>query len=192
MFSVIEYIKGRLSDIKEGLAVLEIGGIGLAVRVSAHTSDLLPALGEEVFLYIYTEIRENDISLYGFADEAERIAFFDLISVNGVGPKMALNILSKFEYGELYTYISSKNTAALESISGVGKKTAMRIVTELEDRAKQRLRINATADRDVSEDAIAALVGLGYTRIEAAGAVGRVSGSSVESALMEALKILGR
>ncbi len=190
---MIEYIKGTLSVIRDdGTAVLETGGIGLAVRVSDHTSHRLPSVGKEAFLYIYMDIRENDISLYGFADEEERVAFFDLISVNGVGPKMALNILSAFDYQELYSYISAKDTAALERITGVGKKTAMRIVTELEDKAGSQPKLTLTADSDIKEDAIAALVGLGYTRQRASSAVGKISGDSVESVLKEALKVLGR
>ncbi|MDI6602157.1 MAG: Holliday junction branch migration protein RuvA [Thermoanaerobacteraceae bacterium] len=189
---MVEYIKGRLKGFNDSTAVLEVGGFGLAVRVSNNTIDRLPSLDEEAFLYIYAEIRENDITLYGFADEEERWAFLDLISVNGVGPKIALNILSRYNYEELYMYISSKNTAALESIPGVGKKTASRIITELEDKARKRPQAVVTANRDIEEEAIAALMGLGYTRIEAASAVGRVSGSSVEAVLVEALKILGR
>lgn len=189
---MIEYIKGCLSDINDSMAVVEIGGFGLAVRVSDNTISRLPAIGDEVFLYIYTEIRENDISLYGFADKAERSAFFDLISVNGIGPKMALNILSRFGYEELYAYISAKNTTVLEKVPGVGKKTALRIITELEDKAKEAPFLTITAERDIKEDAVNALVGLGYTRMEAVSAVGKISGSSVESVLVEALKILGR
>jgi RuvA N terminal domain. len=132
---MLEYIKGTLRGIEDNnTAIIEIGGFGMAIKVSENTVSRLPELDREVFLYTYTEIRENDIILYGFADKDERQAFIDLTSVNGVGPRMAINILSKYNPDEIYMLISSKNSTALESIPGIGKKTATRIITELEER----------------------------------------------------------
>lgn len=169
------YLCGRLEDILEKFVVIDISGVGFRVFVDVRTSRRLPALGEEVKLYIYTHIREDALELYGFLELAELELFEALLGVSGVGPKVAHSILSSMSVDDFRVAIGSEDLGALTSISGVGKKTAQRLILELKDRIgldSSLAKVDVGAFQDPKEsDAIAALISLGYSRSEALRAV---------------------
>ena len=157
--------------------IVDVGGVGYEVLVSGRTYDKLPSTGDEVFLYIYTSVREDAITLYGFSKLSDRSLFRTLIKVNGVGAKLALTILSGMDAGNFAACVQAGDTAALVKLPGVGKKTAERLVVEMRDRladwdVPQGVPSgSAPASKpDVAnpvEEAVSALIALGYKPQEA-------------------------
>lgn len=184
--------------------VLDVGGVGYELTVPLGTLGRAPrSEAGVVTLMVHTHVREDDISLFGFASEPDRAAFRTLIGVSSVGPRTALAVLSALPAGELARAIAQKNTALLTKISGVGKKTAERLVLELRD--KLPVVPGATAGATASPAAgggtngallLGALTRMGYRPSEAERAIaaleGRVDAGSIEELLREALAILAR
>lgn len=180
-FFLYEYIKGQVVDIYDDKVILECNGIGYAIFISVNTMTDLSNGSDSAQIYIYEHIREDELSLYGFSDKNERQIFKDLMSVSGIGPKVALGILSKFRGNELIKYISLGDEKALSTAPGVGKKTANRMILELKDKFSKMAIIDQYNEVDVPpvedgirEDAIAALMSLGYDYHQGAQLVGKV------------------
>lgn len=169
---MIATLTGILFDKHPGRAIIDVGGVGYEVQISARTYDRLPANSDEVFLYVYTSVREDAITLFGFAHLEEKELFLLLNTVSGVGPKLSLGILSGISASELGEALSMKNISRLIALPGVGKKTAERMCVELQDKVSRFIRHVSGADMDSSEtqvvegdtvqDVISALVNLGY------------------------------
>ncbi len=184
---MIAKLTGMLDTVGEDRAIVDVSGVGYLVYCSARTLANLPGAGDPVVLLIETHVREDHIHLYGFADSAERDWFRLLSTVQGVGARMALAILSALPPAELVRAIAAQDKATLTRASGVGPKLAARIVAELKDKAGQiflgpvvALPGGRAADAEAQipipyDDAISALVNLGYQRAEAFGAVAGVT-----------------
>ncbi len=184
---MIARLSGILAEAGEGSAVVDVGGVGYLVFCSARTLSRLPAMGEAVRLEIETHVREDHIHLYGFFDAAERAWFRLLVTVQGVGARVALAILSVMTADELVQSIAAQDKAAVTRANGVGPKLAARIVTELRDKVGGMALgpVGAAAPDGGSgahgEEAVSALVNLGYSRSDAFGAVAR-AGSQLGAA----------
>jgi Holliday junction DNA helicase RuvA len=165
---MLEYLNGTLIDYNLNSVLVEVNNIGYRIVVTALTLASLPEKGKQVKIYTYLHVKEDGLSLYGFANKNEKDLFELLISVSGIGPKMALAILSAIKPEEFTTAVSSENVAVLSGISGIGKKTAQRLILELKDKV-QRMEgaetllhdLPARPDKKV-EEAISALISLGY------------------------------
>ena len=199
-------LKGLLDEVAEDSAIIDVGGVGYLVFCSSRTLGNLPGPGEAVRLEIETHVREDHIHLFGFADIGERDWFRLLTTVQGVGARVALAILSVLPPDALVQAVAAQDKAAVARANGVGPKLAQRIVTELKDKvggmslgtgaaisASQAPSANAAPG--ASEDAVSALVNLGYGRSEAFGAVAKAArrdGASddVSALIREALKEL--
>ena len=178
--------------------VLSCGGVGYLAQVTSSVAGVLPAVGGEATLYTVMNVTENDVSLFGFASEAERECFLLLISVSGVGPKVGLAILNVLTPDRIALAISAGDHKALTAASGVGPKLAQRIALELKDKMGRGL-VEGVSLSDVSHaeavpaagasQAIAALVSLGYSQSEAALAVAKIDESlPVEEIIKLALR----
>jgi Holliday junction DNA helicase RuvA len=188
---VIASIRGRLAHRRPEQVVVEINGLGYELFVSLNTFYELPAAGAEVFLWVQTVVREDAFLLYGFAAEEEKEAFVRLIGVSGVGPRVALGLLSGITPAELWEAVRSRDTERLTKVPGVGKKTANRLVLELEGRlpAAAQAAEPAAAGLPLWEDAMSALTNLGYSEAAAQRAVEKaVAELGPEPALEDILK----
>jgi Holliday junction DNA helicase RuvA len=203
---MIASLKGLVESVGEDSAVIETGGVGYLVFCSARTLAALPQPGEAAALKIETHVREDHIHLYGFATSAEREMFRRLITVQGVGARVALAILSVLSPAELGLAMAAGDKAALGRAPGVGPKLAQRIVTELKDKVaglELAGALGAAPARGGGDgldaalgDAVSALVNLGYGRAEAFGAVMEASrelggGARVEVLIRAGLARLG-
>lgn len=174
---MITFLKGLLDESFPNRAVVDVGGVGYAVHIPISTYDALPGPGQPVRLFTHLQVREDAHELYGFASEAERDLFRLLINqVSGVGPKLALAVLSGMPVATFKACVAGNDLAALGRIKGVGKKTAERIVVELRDKvgvaaAWQAAAAGAPARQSQANDAVLALVSLGYRQPDAAKAV---------------------
>ena len=137
---MIEQIRGKLIQKSPTFAVVDVAGIGYGVNISARTGGMLPEENAEVLLYTNLVVREDSMTLFGFADKAEKDLFLMLLDVNGVGPKMAQRILSGVAPADLLNMIASDNKSALGKIKGLGKKTTEQMVLTLKDRAATMLQ----------------------------------------------------
>ena len=191
---MIGKLTGVIDSSGEDWVLLDVGGVGYMVFCSGRTLGLLPAPGGAASLWIETHVREDHIHLFGFADPAERDWYRLLNGVQGVGAKMALAILSVLPPAELVQAIAAQDKAALTRASGVGPKLAGRIASELKDKAGgialgpvALVNGGAAPAGGVSEDAVSALVNLGYRRAEAFSAVAKAMGELGAEAPVEAL-----
>ncbi len=170
---MIGWLKGRLQDADQpGQVVLDVQGVGYLVEVSLATFFEIETHPAEVALLIHTIVREDAFLLYGFIDQQERALFRALIKVNGVGPKLAMTILSSISPDDFIQSIQDENTPMLVKLPGIGKKTAERLMVEMKDKVAQLPRTtNASRSRpsvaNQQEEAISALESLGYKRQEA-------------------------
>lgn len=198
---MIASLKGTLLVKEQGHLVVEVGGVGYRVVVSTRTAERLPAVGAPVTLHIHTAVREDDISLYGFLEATEQALFERLITVNGVGCRSALTILSGMEPAALIEAIRREDLVRLTSISGIGKKTAERMIVDLKDKLLELSPgpIPATGRRapltGPFEEVLSALTNLGYQRVQAEQALRQLDWSRdipLETAIKEALRLLSR
>lgn len=199
---MIAFLRGELAGSSATTAYIDVNGVGYAVLMAQRSLALLPAVGEKVAVFTHLQVSDAGIALYGFASEEERALFNQLISVNGVGPKMALAALSTYTPKELAGAIATENIAAVSKIPGVGKKTASRIVLELKGSqalAQSGLFDGAdgtptvpTAVGGAEEAAAEALLSMGFTESEAALALKDAPEGATEAKLLQyALKRLG-
>ncbi len=194
---MIARLSGRLAEKGDGEVIVDVGGVGYRVHVSAASLASLPARGEPASLRIHTHVREDALDLYGFATEEEELVFRELIGVKNVGPRAAQNILSGIDAKELAAAVAHGDVARLTRVPGVGKKTAERLVVELKERLLVLAQAAAPARRPaggVLDQLEQALVGLGYRPQQAQGAVEamreRAEGRPIDELLREALKLL--
>ena len=164
---MIAHLRGKLLAKHPNQAIVETAGVGYDVTITVPTFSDLPAAGAEVALHIHTHVREDTIALYGFLRPAEKLLFEKLLTVSGIGPKLAITILSGMAADEMVGAIRGNDVARLTRIPGIGKKTAERMVLELRDKLPQLATpampaipaLNAT-----EEDVLSALLNLGYQR----------------------------
>jgi holliday junction DNA helicase RuvA len=164
---MIAYLRGKLISRHPNQAVVETGGVGYDVTISVPTFSELPALGGDVALHIHTHVREDQLALYGFLKAEEKQLFEKLITVSGIGPKLAITILSGMAAQELGNAIRGNDVARLTKIPGIGRKTAERLVLELRDKlpeAGQEAPSAIPSLNTIQEDVLSALVNLGYQR----------------------------
>ncbi len=192
---MIATLEGILEYRGNDSIIINVGGIGFRVYVSGFTLGQLGAVEGKVILHTHLQLREDDVSLYGFASGEELALFRNLVSVSGIGPKVALGLLSALNPQQLVMAIASGNTDLICQAPGIGKKTADRLVIELRDKLEKEWKEVALPSAPESADVIAALTGLGYSLTEAARAVSRLSGSeelSLEEKIRMALQQMVR
>jgi len=191
---MIGRLRGTLLAKQPPQVLVEAGGVGYEVDVPMSTLYALPALGAEVTLLTHLVVREDAQLLYGFATDRERSTFRELLRISGVGPKVALAVLSGLSTDDLARAVAMQDTALLTRVPGVGKKTAERLLLELKGRLADALPgVGSTVAGGASADVMAALVALGYNEREAAAAVKTLpDGVSVEEGIRAALKALAR
>ena len=186
---MIGSLKGRIIFRRPDHVLIDVGGVGYQVNVPLGILSNLPQEGQEVFLHIYTHVREDSLQLFGFTSDEEKRIFITLLGVSGVGPKMALNILSGITHNDFLSAIEKEDVAMLCRIPGLGKKTAHRLILEL----REKLPSAAVPGDRLFEDTLSALVNLGYKRALAQGFLEKVykqGGHDLESLIRETLKQL--
>lgn len=199
---MIAYISGALVSAGENYIVIDNHGMGYRIFVSGKFLEHIPAYGTQIKIYTHMYIREDELTLYGFHSEEELSVFRILIGISGVGPKVAMAILTALTIQELQLAVISEDAKTISKANGVGAKGASRIILELKDKLKMEDMMDAayeqsivqdTQDLNVARDAILALVNLGYSNSEAALAVKKIGDTSqmdIESILKAALKKL--
>jgi Holliday junction DNA helicase RuvA len=195
---MIAHLRGRLFSKQPGQAIVEAGGVGYDVTISVPTFTALPNEGGEVALHIYTQVREDTLALFGFLERNEKRLFERLITVSGVGPKLAITILSGLNLERTVEAIRAQDHATLTRIPGVGKKLAERLVVELKEKLED-LAVAPAGTRVVApaaEDVLSALVNLGYQRpaavkaIETAVEKDKAAGENFDALFRAALKVI--
>ena len=201
---MIAYVKGEIAELTEDNVVIEVGGVGFNVKISARVAQSLPGIGQEVKLHTYTLVREDAFSLYGFLSRSELEIFKKCITVNGIGPKGALAILSVMDADGLRYAILSGDAKAIAKAPGIGARTAERLILDLKDKVSyddalvgmeiERGQAGALPPAEGAvKEAVEALVALGYGQTESLRAVSRIADAeSMDSGalLKEALKNL--
>ena len=196
---MIAYLKGEIIDIRENNLILEVNNIGYNIRISAGTAGLLPGIGETVKIYTYTHVREDAFWLYGFLTRDDLEIFRRLITVNGIGPKGGLAVLSVMSADDLRFAILSGDAKAIAKAPGIGAKTAERIILD-ESFVGRQMDVQGTSGKNgnigrVRNEAAEALAALGYSPSEALKAVKQVQISEdmdTEDVLKLALKTMNR
>ncbi len=194
---MIYSLRGKLIYTDAKTAVVECGGVGYRCTATHVTLAQLPKVGEEVFLYTYMVVREDAMELYGFYDTQELDFFKMIISVSGIGPKTGISILSDFTPDQIALFISSGDAKSLSKANGIGAKTAQRIVLELKDKVSHDVAAISSQDlgfvgikpQGNAEEAIEALMSIGFTEAEASKTVANIDPQmSVEDIVKAALK----
>ncbi len=195
---MIAHLKGNLLSSAADSLVLDVAGVGYEIYASLHTLDKVKTGTNPVSLIIYTAVREDNISLFGFLTAREKQLFLRLISVSGIGPKLAMTILSGLPSEKLIEAIYHEDLIRLTSISGIGKKTAERMIVELKDKLlalSPALEDSSPKRGGVSDDVLSALLNLGYNRSEIEKTFDRIKvqhKTNFEEALKESLQALAK
>lgn len=207
---MIHFIHGTLSDVADGLVVVEAAGVGYGIHVPASVIGALPPIGEDIKIYTYFSLTQNGVDLYGFLSPEDRAMFTMLLTVSGIGPKGALGILSALTPDDLRMAIVTGDSKAISRAPGVGNKTAQRVVLELKDKLDATEVFSSALDHGhgtgavedagaaagvygAQKEAVEALVALGYSNVEASRAVKKVElseGMTVDQILKASLKNL--
>lgn len=195
---MIDFVEGVLAEKSEEGAVVQTGSLGLALAVSLPTLQKLPPVGKKVKLFGYLHVKEDLLQLFGFWDRGEREIFLKLIAVSGVGPKVALAVLSAYDPDSFVRIVASEDLEAITAVSGVGKKSGQRIILELKDKlaplaGELGLKVGGADGSDLAREAREALKGLGYTTAESNRALEGYAADepSLEDMLKHALRHLG-
>ena len=197
---MIGYLRGTVAFLHTDTCLLDVNGVGYRVYISDATRRDL-AKGKEAQLFTYLSVREDALQLYGFRTEQEYDMFLALIGISGIGPKVALGILSSITISRLAAAITNQQTSVLTKLPGIGKKSAERLILELKDKLSfagaQDEQLTLTSDVPVGDDILsqtsAALESLGYTSGEIAAVLPKLIGTTdVQAALKQALKLLAR
>jgi Holliday junction DNA helicase RuvA len=188
---VIAFLTGRLAAKDEAGCAIDVAGVGYRLSMSTNSIAALPAEGDDVTVFTYLHVREDELSLFGFESEQERSAFTQLIGVSGVGPKVALAVLSAFSPDVLARAVSSDDTGLISSVPGIGKKTAERLCLELRDKLGTGGAVAAGARTGQAEEVTNALLGMGFSAAEVSVALAGVDAADAETLLREALRRLG-
>ena len=193
---MIAALRGRLLEKQPARLIVDVGGVGYDVQVPLSTYGGVGDIGADIVLRIHTHVREEQIALFGFLTPLEQQIFERLISVNGIGPKVALAVLSGIAPGDLVAAVQGNEPARLTTIPGIGRKTAERIVLELRDRLPAAMPVSPESTSPgsaVRADLLSALVNLGYPRPTVEKAVGDVLKAQPSATFDEALRqALGR
>jgi Holliday junction DNA helicase RuvA len=163
---MIAYLKGILIQKTTSQVILDIGGVGYRASIPLSTYLKLGDINDVAELHIYTHVTDSSLALYGFYSEKEKALFLKLISISGIGPKIALNILSGIESSDLEDAIRQSDVARISLIPGIGKKTAMRIALELQEKLELKEKVLGTQNIQEKEDLVSALMNLGFKRRE--------------------------
>ena len=189
---MIASIRGEVISRFAGEVVIEAAGVGYKLAVSSETLSAVPAAGEEGRLFTHLVMRDDAMNLYGFSTQAERELFLMLIGVQSVGPKVALAVLSGGTPRELLNAIASGDSARFQTVPGIGKRTAERIIVELREKVAGKVSDEIVVRHTPTDDprtlARAGLLGLGFTPQEADGMLDTVAGDTPEVLISEALK----
>ena len=194
---MIGFLRGKLIKKQPPLLILDVKGVGYEIEAPMTTFYVLPKTGSKIEIYTHLVVRDDAHLLFGFATENERLLFRNLIKVNGVGAKMALTILSGIEANEFSQCIQNNNAERLTKLPGIGKKTAERLIIEMRDRIENipklaTIQKNGNMDKrsNPADEAISALISLGYKPAEASKYVLAITndGMSSEELIREALK----
>jgi len=184
------YIKGELSEIEKDFIVVESNGIGYKIFVPPFYISKLPFIGEQIKVYIYYFLREDNLTLYGFLTKEELNLFEELISVSGLGPKISLNLISNLGVEGLIKAVINSESEVIEKIPGVGKKTAGRIIVELKDKFKKRgLSYSIFLEDQKIKDVEEALMALGYNQKEITKALDKIKSKAKDCSLEELIKL---
>jgi len=198
---MIALLTGKLRRKAIDHLIIDVSGVGYQVQTPLSTYYKLPEIGEEVTLHIHTHVREDALSLYGFLGEQEKGLFLLLMGVSGIGPRLALGMLSSLSVADIAAAIQTSDDSKLCTIPGIGKKTAARLVLELKDKTKLLPIADMSSDRratatDHRDDALWALVNLGYKKQQAEEALKKVihiqPSLTIEALIREALAVLIR
>lgn len=191
---MIAMLRGVLDSASEDSAIIDVGGVGYLIFCSRRTLDAMPSAGAAVRVYVETHVREDHINLYGFLQAEERSWFRLLTTVQGVGARVALSILTALPPDQLLGAIVSQDKSQISRANGVGPKLAVRIVTELKDKvsgiaisAPAAIVVGGAVNGAPNEEAVSALVNLGFSRSEAFGAVARAGQSLGDAAAVNDL-----
>ncbi len=199
-------IEGAVSDKSPSRVTLILGGLGYGINISSKTYDTLPSVGEVVFLHLYTHVREDAISLFGFTHLADKETFLSLLKVPKIGPKLGLSILGELDTPTLISTILSEDTATLKKCNGVGQKTAELIIVQLRDKMHAQSQSqssqaaaslsSSTGKHSAKMDAISALENFGYRAKEIDAiipqACAQADSQTVEGIIRQALQLLQR
>ncbi len=196
---MIGYLTGKIISKKPTQILVDVNGIGYLVNISLNTFEKISDEGQKISVYTYLAVKEDSLNLYGFYTLAEKELFEVLIGINGVGPRLAQNILSGIRVGEFKDAISNNNIGRLVGIPGIGRKTAERMMIELRDKIEKVTDSDKTQDTTsfaIKDDAIAALIGLGYNQKTADKIIRNVLSEnpkiSLEGLIKESLKNLNK
>ena len=204
---MLSFIKGELVEIFEDTIVVETNGVGFNIKVPVSVIEVMPRIGEEVKIYTYLNVREDEMSLFGFLTRDDLNVFKLLITVSGIGPKVGIGIMSNISADDLRYAVLGDDVNTIKSLPGIGPKTAQKLIIELKDKLKLEDVLNGSLiDRNnaktnnnnimiIRNDACEALVSLGYSRADALSAVKSVSDieqKTSEDILKEALKALAK
>lgn len=194
IITMYSYIIGTIADLQEGKVVLDNHGIGYELNVSSFTLSKVGTVGKQIKLFTHLGVSDDAMRLYGFISEEERTMFLKLITVSGIGPKVALQILSGMDVRTLALAIVNSDAKSLARIKGIGKKTAERVIVEL----KERVEADAVESGDfagisasspIGQEAAAVLASLGLSRTDAAAAVNKVLAGGKANTLEEVITL---
>ena len=163
---MIAYLKGTLIRKSPGQVVVDVGGVGYAAAIPLSTFIRLGDVGGPAEILVYTHLSDSALALFGFSTAAEKEIFLKLIAVSGIGPKLAMAILSGIEPADLEAAVRDGDVARLTMIPGIGKKTALRIAMELQDKLEKKERVLSALDSPEREDLVSALTNMGFRRKE--------------------------
>lgn len=197
---MISFIKGVLEVVDGTFVIVDVHGVGYGLLISEWDQSQLPELGEPVVFYTYLQVKEDGVQLFGFLNRVTQQTFQLLITVNGIGPKSALGLLSRLSISELYLAIQHEDVAAISRAPGIGKKMAQKLILELKDKLAQFVMDDSepisekvSNRRSLEADAVEALTTLGYGLTESRQLVAQVisSADTVEDVLKMALRVGG-
>jgi Holliday junction DNA helicase RuvA len=163
---MIAYLKGTIIQKTPSQVVMDIGGVGYCAAIPLSTYFKLGEIGDQVELFIHTHLTDNALSLFGFMTKDERELFLKLIAISGIGPKLAMNVLSGIEAPDFVDAVKRSDVARIALVPGIGKKTALRITMELQDKIEKKEKLLAVHGSKEKEDLVSSLLNLGFRRKE--------------------------
>ncbi len=201
---MISFLVGTVEEKYENTLVLDVGGVGYELQISNNSLVALPEVNETCKIYTYLHVKEDGIALFGFASQEEKGIFMKLITVSGVGPKMAISILSGMKISDLVVAISREDVSLLSKIKGLGKKTAERVCLELKDKISvagygtdlfnYKENLDNFYDENALNDAVETLINLGVNKNDAyrLARANAGDGATAEEIILKVLRYLGR
>jgi len=194
---MIAYLRGTLIQKTPGRVVVETGGVGYAASIPVSSYAKLGEVGGTVELFIHTHLSDDALALYGFVSQDEKDMFLKLIGITGIGPKLAMNILSGIAPEDLAEAVRASDVARISLVPGIGKKTALRLTMELQDKLEKKEQLLAARGSPEKEDLLSALQNMGFRRKEAERAVDQTTaankpGTEFEKLLRECLRRLAK